>query len=82
VARRILIRENVQDPGFRPWVFRLAAALGLHGWVLNGADGVRVQVEGAEDRVDAFVDALVTGTCPSATILGVDVAAAGLTGCP
>ena len=34
-ARRILVRGVVQGVGFRPFVFRLARANAIRGWVLN-----------------------------------------------
>ena len=55
VAREIRIRGIVQGVGFRPYVFRLANAHALRGWVLNGGDGVDIHVEGAADALDAFV---------------------------
>jgi len=44
--RRIGCRGFVQGVGFRPTVYRLAVAAGLSGWVLNGPDGVVLEVEG------------------------------------
>lgn len=37
----------MQGVGFRPFVYRLAQQYGLHGWVVNGTDGVTVKVETA-----------------------------------
>ena len=42
--------------GFRPYVWRLARAHGLAGYVLNDADGVLIEVEGAD--CGGFLDAL------------------------
>jgi hydrogenase maturation protein HypF len=44
--------------GFRPTVFRVATSLGLVGWVVNDADGVTVEVEGAARDVGGFLPAL------------------------
>ena len=52
---RIEIRGAVQGVGFRPFVYRTATAAGLDGWVVNDLDGVRIEVEGSVDELDAFV---------------------------
>ena len=45
---RIRVTGRVQGVGFRPFVHGLAAAHGLAGWVLNDAQGVLIEVEGAQ----------------------------------
>jgi acylphosphatase len=46
------IEGLVQGVGFRAWVQRTAASLGLDGWVRNRRDGgVEVVVKGAEQAV-------------------------------
>ncbi|MCP4751302.1 MAG: carbamoyltransferase HypF [Proteobacteria bacterium] len=52
---RIAIRGVVQGVGFRPFVFRLAEELGLHGWVMNSSQGVFVEIEGSRGLVDGFL---------------------------
>lgn len=52
---RVVIRGAVQGVGFRPFVYRLAAELGLTGWVSNSAQGVFVEVEGASTLLRAFL---------------------------
>ncbi len=59
-AARLHITGLVQGVGFRPWVARVAARLGLSGGVKNTGDGVDIEVHGAADSVAAFVSA-VTG---------------------
>jgi len=49
------IRGAVQGVGFRPFIYRLAAELGLNGWVNNTARGVFVEVEGAREKLDQFL---------------------------
>jgi len=56
---RLLIGGAVQGVGFRPFACRLAGAMGLAGWVANEPGGVLIEVEGAPDRVERFVDRLV-----------------------
>src|SRR5438093_1362838 len=75
VARRIHIQGVVQGVGFRPFVFRLAQAHALRGWVRNGADGLRIHVEGPADAVEAFVGELATHAPPASQIAAIDVAA-------
>ncbi len=56
-ARRLraVIHGAVQGVGFRPFVYRLAHAMELTGWVLNSAQGVFIEVEGDEERLREFV---------------------------
>ena len=46
IGRRIDIRGTVQGVGFRPWVYRLAHELGVHGRVRNDARGVTIEAFG------------------------------------
>jgi hydrogenase maturation protein HypF len=45
----------VQGVGFRPFVYRLAAEMGLNGWVSNSSQGVFIEAEGEKDLLDRFV---------------------------
>ncbi len=54
---------TVQGVGFRPFVYRLALAEGLAGFVLNRPDGVRAEVEGEVDALARFLKR-VTGELP------------------
>lgn len=45
----------MQGVGFRPFVYRLACANTLKGWVLNAEEGVEIHLEGAETSLEAFV---------------------------
>jgi hydrogenase maturation protein HypF len=73
VRRRIRISGIVQGIGFRPFVYRLARSLQLHGHVLNTSEGVLVEVEGAQDAADRFLLKLVHDHPPLAHIGTVDV---------
>jgi hydrogenase maturation protein HypF len=57
------VRGAVQGVGFRPFVYRLATGLHLTGWVRNGTDGVRIEVEGPGKSIEAFEHRL-TGEAP------------------
>lgn len=59
VRRRIRVRGIVQGVGFRPHVYGLAEELGLGGFVLNDAEGLVVEIEGAPDAVGTFERSLV-----------------------
>lgn len=57
-----VVRGRVQGVGFRFFVARRAAALGLRGWVANGPDGsVQCVAEGARDALQALLAALELG---------------------
>jgi hydrogenase maturation protein HypF len=73
-ARLIRVRGVVQGVGFRPFVYRLARANALSGWVLNQEDGVEIQVEGSAAALDAFTRALANEAPPAAQIAALDVA--------
>ncbi|MDQ7842282.1 MAG: carbamoyltransferase HypF [Armatimonadota bacterium] len=66
------VRGAVQGVGFRPFVYRLATELGLSGWVRNGPAGVRIEVEGQPESVEAFVERLIREAPPHARILEID----------
>ncbi len=54
----IHIRGQVQGVGFRPFVYRLARELNLHGWVRNDAAGVMIEAQGPAPRLEQFLTAL------------------------
>ena len=55
VRVRADVRGTVQGVGFRPFAYRLAAELGLTGWVTNSPGGAVVEAEGPRAAVDEFV---------------------------
>jgi hydrogenase maturation factor HypF (carbamoyltransferase family) len=52
---RIILHGAVQGVGFRPFTYRLATELGLHGWGLNSSQGVFIEVEGSRPSLDQFL---------------------------
>jgi hydrogenase maturation protein HypF len=48
----------VQGVGFRPFVYNLARACDLTGWVLNNEQGVTLEVEGESKGVEQFLSGL------------------------
>jgi hydrogenase maturation protein HypF len=79
-ACSIRVRGLVQGVGFRPFVYRLARANTLNGWVLNAEEGVEIHLEGAEKGIEAFVRDLKTQPPPAASIAEIEVQPAELVG--
>src|SRR6202050_3764743 len=79
-ACSIRVRGVVQGVGFRPFVYRLACANTLNGWVLNAEEGVEIHLEGAETGLEAFVHSLKTQPPPAASIAEIEVEPAQLVG--
>ncbi len=63
-----VIRGAVQGVGFRPFVFRLATDLGLTGWVLNSSQGVFLEAEGPQERLEELMLRLAREAPPRAWI--------------
>lgn len=70
---RIHIQGVVQGVGFRPFVFSLAEASSLTGWVRNTSAGVEIEVDGTPNALDTFVASLRTDAPPLARIDSIDV---------
>ena len=82
-ACSIRVRGVVQGVGFRPFVYRLAHANTLTGWVLNGDQGVEIHLEGADQDMESFVRQMQSKPPAAASISDVEVGPApceGLTG--
>ena len=62
VAAEIVVEGRVQGVGFRNYVQRKAALLGLNGYVMNMNDGkVRARAEGTRERIEDLVRDLSKG---------------------
>jgi len=72
-AKHMEITGIVQGVGFRPFVYNLAVAHGLCGWVRNTSAGVEIEVEGAADALDLFTRQLVSKAPPLARIESITV---------
>jgi hydrogenase maturation protein HypF len=70
VAHRIRVKVDgtVQGVGFRPFVYRMARALGLAGWVRNTRHGVLIEVEGPPHAVETFLKRLKADAPGSACV--------------
>jgi hydrogenase maturation protein HypF len=73
VARRIVVTGTVQGVGFRPFVYRLAAELGVTGWVANAGGCVVLEVSGAVDTLDELTRRLRSDAPPRAVVKDVVV---------
>ena len=72
--RRLIVKGVVQGVGFRPFVWRLAAGLGLGGWVSNRGDaGVEIQIEGETAAITSFLHALREDLPPLARVASVEM---------
>ena len=58
-ARHFLITGQVQGVGYRPFVYRLAHELKLHGWVRNVTGSVEIHAEGSAQALDRFAEGLI-----------------------
>jgi hydrogenase maturation protein HypF len=76
----IRVRGIVQGVGFRPFVYRLAYANALTGWVLNGDQGVEIYLEGDDQHMDAFVREMRSAPPAAANISDVEIEPASCEG--
>ncbi len=74
IRRQIRVRGIVQGVGFRPFVYNLARELGLSGYVFNSSAGVRIEIEGADESIQKFLDTLQHRPPPLALIAEITVA--------
>lgn len=58
VRAKIALRGVVQGVGFRPFVYRLARELGVHGWVNNTSAGLFIEAEASRTLVESFLHRL------------------------
>lgn len=72
-ACSIRVRGVVQGVGFRPFVYRLAQANTLAGWVLNGDQGVEIHLEGSQERLNDFIRDLKCSPPQAARIAAIEV---------
>ena len=72
--KHISIRGVVQGVGFRPFIYRLAFEHGLKGWVINTSSAVEIEVEGAEEEIEAFLRRVPLEAPPRARIEGIESA--------
>jgi hydrogenase maturation protein HypF len=64
----ISVKGVVQGVGFRPFVYQMAHARGLTGWVTNTSGEVRIEVEGLPDALEKFLGDLEEKAPPQSHI--------------
>jgi hydrogenase maturation protein HypF len=72
-AYSIKVRGVVQGVGFRPFLYRLARAHGLKGWVLNANEGVEIHLEGEREPVETFLEEMKTRPPQAAAIAEISI---------
>jgi hydrogenase maturation protein HypF len=65
---RLDVTGIVQGVGFRPFVYRLASAEKLHGFVCNTGDGVSIEIEGTATALERFLMRLDCEIPPHAAV--------------
>ena len=70
---RVHITGIVQGVGFRPFVYGLAVRYDLKGWVRNSSAGVDIEIDGAIEILQAFIEVLKTELPPLARVDSLDI---------
>jgi len=77
---RVELSGAVQGVGFRPFVYGLATRLGLRGFVVNTAKGLRIELEGDEQEIAEFMTELSVRRPPLAVVADTRVQALAVSG--
>jgi hydrogenase maturation protein HypF len=64
----IHITGLVQGVGFRPFLYQLAVASQLHGWVKNSSDGVHIEINATEAMAGDFYRSVLANVPDSSVI--------------
>jgi hydrogenase maturation protein HypF len=72
IRKKILVQGIVQGVGFRPFVYRLASAENLKGFVRNSSKGVEIEIEGGAGSAGRFVGLLKTQAPAQAKIRSIE----------
>ncbi|MFQ6040161.1 MAG: carbamoyltransferase HypF [Candidatus Poribacteria bacterium] len=70
---KVFIKGIVQGVGFRPFIYNLAKAYSLNGWVLNSTEGVSIEIEGEGETVANFIAEIPKKAPPLAMIDSIDL---------
>ncbi len=68
VSVRLKVYGRVQGVGFRPFVYRLATALNLKGYVLNSSGSVEILLQGERENIEEFQKRLIKESPPLSVI--------------
>ena len=78
IRARIDVSGVIQGVGFRPFIYRLANEQDLKGYVANTAAGVVIEIDGAAESINRFIDSLSTQKPPLASIADLSVKKTGI----
>jgi len=66
---RLILEGLVQGVGFRPFLYQLAQAYQLHGWVMNTGGGLTMEIHGIDKAsLERLVSSIWTGKPPGACL--------------
>jgi hydrogenase maturation protein HypF len=69
----IIIKGAVQGVGYRPFVYRIAQAHGIRGWVRNDGLGVMIEAVASKEGLNTFVRSVTTTRPPLAKVQSMEV---------
>lgn len=67
------IKGQVQGVGFRPFIYRLAQQENLCGWVNNAIDGVHIEINANQEKVNLFLEKVIEQGPILARVTGVTI---------
>jgi hydrogenase maturation protein HypF len=70
LRKAIDVSGIVQGVGFRPFIYRLANQCSLSGFITNTSAGISIEVEGAPEKVEEFLERLPKEVPPLAKLTG------------
>jgi hydrogenase maturation protein HypF len=72
--KRLMVKGTVQGVGMRPFVWRLAHAIGLAGLARNVAGGIEIEIEGSSEQTAEFQRRLLNELPRAAKVESIEVA--------
>jgi len=79
IKRNIIVIEGiVQGVGFRPFIYNLANSFSLQGTVNNNSEGVHIDVEGPQERINEFLQKIEQNPPPLARIETITISEAAV----
>lgn len=73
ISRDIRIHGLVQGVGFRPFIYRIALANDIRGWVENNNEGVRIMAEARQENLTQFLADIRQLAPPASLINSIEV---------
>ena len=72
-AYKIYIKGLIQGVGFRPFIYRLASANFIYGWVRNTTENVIIHAEGSHKNINAFINSIEVEAPEAANISNIEI---------